>query len=744
MEVIYKHCSALIYFAEFNFKMHRGTSSYQEEWQRQVSRRVDSLFVDLPVLSPVTEEPSDLTDKSLIPHDDGSDSSTRSISPLPPLIIEILPNKHDEPEEYYVKLQKRMIKVYRRLFIENRSLSSGVYDSDSNGNSDLDSFDYDVRGFDGNVRDVENRILSKGVYDSISNGNSDHDNFDFEGKNLEGNVTDIENRDLGSGIHDSNSNGSSDHDGMDYEGRDLEQNVCNIENRTLSNGIYDSNSNGSSEGKDLDGNVRDVENRTLSRGVYDSNSNGSSEHDGFDCEGKDLDGNVGDIENRDLSHVMNDSNSNGSSDHDGLDYEARDFEDNVHDIENRSLRSSVHDSNNNGTIPVADYGGNDFNSGKDSNDSHYSDDYEADFESVDTTIESVNGRGIQDAEISRPDDEDRQSLALTEIIDTEDLSNPHLVEIEKPRNVQNVIFPKDLHNARIDDDDNEMLHESSSNDLNESHQRNDFEEICTEESRNTINTELVNDDNEIEVNQEDIEAEDCDDNNLNVTEVVTDENTECQDEETLSSVGTDYRQITTIAIVHVDGTKHHEDKESTVYEESVQSVILPTRPVVRTATRSEEMQVEIEDVVRVEDNEDPPTILPDLSYQESSIEEIEQMRSGNPDLSQESISITHFRDSESLEPIAYIETLTENTSSEQNGASGHIEFDISNDMHEILSYNFNESRKSSSNSRKRKADLDSKSVQTSDVSIRDYFDGEIFLKGAKMFRLCSCKDHVCH
>ncbi|XP_047039586.1 protein PFC0760c-like [Helicoverpa zea] len=711
MEVMYKHCSALIYFTEFNLKMHRGTSSYQEEWQRRVSRRVDSLFVDLPVLSPVTEEASDLTDKSLIPHDDESDSSTRSVSPLPPLIIEILPNKHDEPEEYYVKLQKRMIKVYRRLFIENRSLSSGVYDSDSNGNSDLDSFDYDEIGFDGNVRDVENRTLSNGIYGSISNGNSDHEGFDCEGKDLDGNVRDFENRSLSRGIYDSNSNGSSNDDGMDYEAINF------------------------------DGNVRGVENRTLSNGVYSSNTN-------------------------------------GSSDHDGMDYEARDFDGNVRNTENRNLSHGIYDLNYNVTIPVADYGGNNFNNGTDSNDSHYSDDYEADFESIDTTIESLNRRGI-DAEMSRPDYEDRQSLAPTEIIDTEDLSNPNLVEIERPISVQNVIFPKDLHNARIDDDDNEMLHESSSNDLNESHQRNDFEEsrnslntdlvnndneieedmeaqdddndlneshqrndfedINADESRNTTNTDLVNDDNEIALNQEDIEAEDCDDNDLNVVEVVTDEN-----EETTLSAGTDYRQITTIALVHVDGTKHHKDKESTVYEESVKSVILPTRPVVRTAIRSEVMQVDFEDVVRVEDNEDPPTILPDLSYQESSIKEIEQMRFGNPDLSQESISLTHYRDSESLEPIAYIETPTENTSSSQNGAGGHFEFDISNDIHEILSYNFNESRKSSSNSRKRKADLDSKSVQTSEVSTRDYFDGQIFLKGAKVFRLCSCKDHVCH
>ncbi|PZC70842.1 hypothetical protein B5X24_HaOG214776 [Helicoverpa armigera] len=607
-----------------------------------------------------------------------------------------------------------MIKVYRRLFVENRSLSSGVYDSISNGSSDLDSLEYDEIGFDGNVRDVENRTLSRGVCDSNSNGSSNHDGFDREGKDLDSNVRDIENRSLSRAIYDSNSNGSSNHDGFECEGKDLE------------------------------GNVRDIENRTLSNGVYGSNSNGSSNHDGFDCEGKDLDGNVRDIVNRDLGSGIYDSNSNGL-------YEARDLEDNVCIIENRTLSGGVNDSNYNGTIPIADYDGNDFNNGTNSNDSHYSDDYEADFESVDTTIESLNGRGI-DAELSRPDDEDRQSLAPTEIIDTEDLSNPNLVEIERPRNVQNVIFPKDLHNARINDDDNELLRESSSDDLNESHQRNNFEEIGAEESqlndfgdvnaeesRNTTNTDLVNDDNDIELNQEDIEAEDCDDNNLNVTEVVTDEN-----EETTLSAGTDYRQITTIALVHVDGTKHHEDKESTVYEESVKSVILPTRPVVRTATRSEEMQVDFEDAVRVVDNEDPPTILPDLSYQESSIEEIEQIRSGNPDLSQGSISMSHYRDSESLEPIAYIETPTDATSSEQNGAGGQFEFDISNDIHEILSYNFNESRKSSSNSKKRKADLDSKSVQTSEVSTRDYFDGEIFLKGAKVFRLCSCKDHVCH
>lgn len=44
----------------------------------------------------------------------------RPCSPLPPLIIERERNRHDEPEEYYKQLEMKVLKVYRKLFIEGK------------------------------------------------------------------------------------------------------------------------------------------------------------------------------------------------------------------------------------------------------------------------------------------------------------------------------------------------------------------------------------------------------------------------------------------------------------------------------------------------------------------------------------------------------------------------------------------------------------------------------------------------
>ncbi|KAG6463868.1 hypothetical protein O3G_MSEX014118, partial [Manduca sexta] len=48
----------------------------------------------------------------------------RPYSPLPPLIVEREPNRHDEPEEYYQQLARKMRRLYRQLFLEERSLDS--------------------------------------------------------------------------------------------------------------------------------------------------------------------------------------------------------------------------------------------------------------------------------------------------------------------------------------------------------------------------------------------------------------------------------------------------------------------------------------------------------------------------------------------------------------------------------------------------------------------------------------------
>ncbi|XP_053601913.1 uncharacterized protein LOC128670346 [Plodia interpunctella] len=104
---------------------------HQPEWERTKSYLIRSLFPDLPPLSPIPEE------------DSPSQISTRPYSPLPDLIIErIAPvNKHDEPEEFYQELDKKMKKLYRKLFLDDDG-------------STLDEVD-DLRWYYGSVDDED-------------------------------------------------------------------------------------------------------------------------------------------------------------------------------------------------------------------------------------------------------------------------------------------------------------------------------------------------------------------------------------------------------------------------------------------------------------------------------------------------------------------------------------------------------------------------------------------------------------
>ncbi|XP_075989584.1 uncharacterized protein LOC142985353 isoform X2 [Anticarsia gemmatalis] len=139
-------------------------SRYNEDWERRKSYLIRSLFQDIPyrILSPVIEETtqsSNLQPRTSTPSSDFSKSATipeeisssgtatslgqttrpqyrqltpsvsetselnRPYSPLPPLIIEREPNKHDEPAEYYKTLLIKIRKIYAKMFIENRTLS---------------------------------------------------------------------------------------------------------------------------------------------------------------------------------------------------------------------------------------------------------------------------------------------------------------------------------------------------------------------------------------------------------------------------------------------------------------------------------------------------------------------------------------------------------------------------------------------------------------------------------------------
>ncbi|CAB3231873.1 unnamed protein product [Arctia plantaginis] len=143
---------------------------YNEEWQRRKTYLIRSLFHDIPyrVLSPVLEESNQSSQTQISAESSRSRSSDanhtvesyptsyeyqltsesesstpsesrrsdqriadtgkttpdpRPYSPLPPLIIEVEPNRHDEQEEFYAKLLLKMRKIYRRMFFEGKFIS---------------------------------------------------------------------------------------------------------------------------------------------------------------------------------------------------------------------------------------------------------------------------------------------------------------------------------------------------------------------------------------------------------------------------------------------------------------------------------------------------------------------------------------------------------------------------------------------------------------------------------------------
>ncbi|CAK1602257.1 unnamed protein product [Parnassius mnemosyne] len=120
-----------------------------EEWERRKSYLVRSLFEDLPRLSPISE-----TDELKLP---SAEASSRPYSPLPDLIIEREKNRHDEPEEYYQLLEKKMLKLYRKLF----------YDVEYESNSEDDSCTKIIE-FDDTEADFENYISKDEYFSSKS------------------------------------------------------------------------------------------------------------------------------------------------------------------------------------------------------------------------------------------------------------------------------------------------------------------------------------------------------------------------------------------------------------------------------------------------------------------------------------------------------------------------------------------------------------------------------------------------
>lgn len=165
----------------------------------------------LSVLSPVEEE-SNNSSQDYFPTQEVFPSPLRPYSPLPPLIIERVPviNKHDEPEEHYTKLYKKIKRIYLKLFIEKRNISSVDYDSNHSERSVNDDNLTNSDGSD-SVENLDYRFL-----ESISPGHGTSDSI-------------VEDREARQSSASTKSNGY----GADFESMDTA--IVDVINYTTSN-----------------------------------------------------------------------------------------------------------------------------------------------------------------------------------------------------------------------------------------------------------------------------------------------------------------------------------------------------------------------------------------------------------------------------------------------------------------------------------------------------------------------------
>ncbi|KAJ8705803.1 hypothetical protein PYW08_012849 [Mythimna loreyi] len=730
MDIIYTHCSTLINIADIKLKMSRSYCSYDEEWQRRKSVLIRSLFHDIPILSPVEEESNDSVQDYQAPSPQPFPSPPRPYSPLPPLIIERVPitNKHDEPEEYYTKLHKKMIKIYVKLFIENRNFSSITSSERSLTGSVND--DNPARSDDSeSVENIDLRFL-----ESISPGNGDFDSI-------------IEDRKARESSASTRSNGY----GADFESMDTA--------------------------------IIDVVNHT------------TSTEDAV---------NITEIDESDPESFESDERRNKDSDNCSSSEHIKRTDNQVSD---EGLTFTIHDQEMT-EIEVAK-------------------EIEVELGYED---EELSNESIEEHEIAEETNETGDSDTVRiDVLKTRDqsrhstINDREMAEIGMSRDIEVELDYEDeeLSNENIDEHENT---EETNETGNSETVRIDVLKTGDESRPSIIKDQAITDSkdsNELEYEQQTETKIETDlGSHHSGTKLKGGEKTSSEggngDVETSStSVDSDYRQITTIALVHYDGSKDFEDRESRVYEDSVKSVILPIR-FRRVAGRSLDDGVKV--LAELEDTDDPNTgstfnpeegeedldevrTLPvaigeDILAMETSTPEatekefeesrtprldsseeditmrthppetdkdqneeeydvemesphsIEQMRTPRPDISRGTMSVIHQSESESTnERITLPQEATMMTSSSKDGVEQDISnLQSSNDMNGILTAILNRSgSKNGTPVSAKKRKLADKSVQAAPTMrvTWDEMRTNFFVGTPKIFRLCACTDHIC-
>ncbi|XP_050559314.1 protein PFC0760c-like [Spodoptera frugiperda] len=648
MNIYYAHCAVLIKIAEFNLKMSRSYCRYDEDWQRRKSILIRSLFHDLPILSPVTEEPDDSFPpvRSYEPLEEPQ----RPYSPLPPLIIERVPkiNKHDEPEEYYKKLLVKIKRIYRRLFILNRNLSSDEeFFNDSYMTDDDDDLNISLANKNENNHDLnspDNPIaantndhgLDSHIIDDINDPVDQPEEFNV----LDDNKDDSQNQ-----VNDNtNSN---------------EDNVRKSSDSNVSNGYR-------ADSESIDTVIVDILNYTKSTdGEASTNTKEDSkaskdleeESESIGSEGEDESNTDNNEERLSANEKASDNESSSTTKEDYSEELIVEEEVNVSSTSNQETNENFITARRNKSII-----------------GNIQEVNEQEMIGEESDDKSITNQGVK-----------TKSSSNTEENILESHQQEELIEIR----IEEEIRDKSSKSIPITEESN-VSHQEGSNTLRKEKQ-NRFEDL----NKSRMNIKIANEEEtdnsstsdeewdgeeslEVEISVElsasaleEIEnAQELEGEGRRIA-VVSPEIMDDDAVEVVSDIGSHYRQITTVAMVHAAVSPDLHDIESQVYEGSPKSIILPVRRMKRTAAQA--VLDRREESVGNGGNKEPRAAATTNSNGESS-ENIEEMRSHtrklsqatNPEISQESVS------EKNNEFIRSSHDVTDVTTSSQDGGNFNI------------------------------------------------------------------------
>ncbi|KAF9806790.1 hypothetical protein SFRURICE_009477 [Spodoptera frugiperda] len=638
--------------------MSRSYCKYDEDWQRRKSILIRSLFHDLPILSPVTEEADDSFPpvRSYEPLEEPQ----RPYSPLPPLIIERVPkiNKHDEPDEYYKKLLIKIKRIYRRLFILNRNLSSdeeffdnsSITDDDDDFNTPLankNDDNHDLNSPDNPLAlNTNDHGLDSHIIDDINDPVDQAEEFndlDDNKDDSQSQVNDNTNSNEENVRKSSNSNVSN---GYRADSESIDTVIVDILNYTKStNGETSTNTKEDSKAsKELEEESESLSSEGEDESIPDKTGDGLS---GNEKAGDNESSNTNEEDYSEELIVEEETNVSSTSNQgtNAMFITARRIQSKISNIDEINEQEMIEEESNDKSNT---------NQGVKTKARKTTEENIQESHQQEVLIEIRSEEEIRDKRITN---QSYKSSFVTE--DSNQTITRQEVTYTQRKEKQNRF--EDLNKSRMNiktaNEDGYDNSSTSNEEWSEGEESESLEvEISVELSASVLE--------EIE-NAQELEGEG------RRIAVVSPEIMDDDAVEVVSDIGSHYRQITTVALVHAAVPQDLPDIESQVYEGSPKSIILPVRRMKRTAAQA--MLDRREDLERVGGNKEPRTEATTHSNDESN-ENIEEMRSHtrklsqatNPEISQGSVS------EESNEFIRNSHDVTDVTSPSQDGGIFNI------------------------------------------------------------------------